>query len=68
MAQSVKRPTLGFDTGHDLTGHELEPHIGLGAEITETALNLSCLPLSLSLSLSLSAPPQLTCNSFSEKN
>ena len=24
VAQSIKLPTLGFDSGHDLMGHEME--------------------------------------------
>ena len=28
MAQSVKRPTLDFGSGHDLTVCEFEPRIG----------------------------------------
>ena len=27
MAQLVKRPTLGFGSGYDLTVHEFEPYI-----------------------------------------
>ena len=27
VAQLVKRPTPDFDSGHDLTVHEFEPHI-----------------------------------------
>ena len=29
MAHSVKQLTLDFNLGHDLTVHEIEPHIGL---------------------------------------
>ena len=29
MAQSVKRPTLGFGSGHDLAVHGFEPHMDL---------------------------------------
>ena len=29
VAQSVKRPTLDFGSGHDLLVHEFKPHIGL---------------------------------------
>ena len=58
MAQPVKRPTLDFSPGHDLTVHGVEPHVGLCAAATETAWDsvspsLS-LPLTFSLSLSLS--------------
>ena len=37
VAQSVKRPTLGFSSGHDLTVCEFEPHIGLCDDSTEPA-------------------------------
>ena len=53
MAESVKRLTLGFGSGHDLVVCELEPHIGLCAGSVEPAWD------SLSLSLSHSAPPLL---------
>ena len=49
MAQSVKRLTLDFGSGHDLRLCELEPHIGLCAESVDPAW----IPLSVSLSLSL---------------
>ena len=52
MAQSVKRLTLGFSSGHDLTVHEFEPHVGS----TLTVWNLLG-----SLSPSLLAPPLLIC-------
>ena len=52
VAQSVKRTTFGFGSGHDLP--ELEPCIRLGADSAEPAWE------SLSCSLSLSAPPPLT--------
>ena len=29
VAQSVKHPTLGFGSGHDLAVHELKPHQAL---------------------------------------
>ena len=51
MAQLVKRLTLDFGSGHDLTIHELEPVIGLCAGRVEPAWDF--------LSLSLSAPPLL---------
>ena len=51
MAQSVKCPTLGFGSGHDLTVCGFEPRVGLCAGITEPAWD--------SLSPSLSAPPPL---------
>ena len=59
MVQPVKRPTLDFSSGHDLTVHEFEPHIGLCADSVEPAwdspfLSLSVpLPLMLSLSLKI---------------
>ena len=49
VAQSVKRPTLGFGSGHDLTVHEFKPCIGLCADSMESARD-PLLP-------SLSAPP-----------
>ena len=52
MAQQVRCPTLDLGSGHDLTVHELEPHVGLCADSAETAWD--------SLSASLSAPPSLT--------
>ena len=54
--RSVKRPTLGFGSGHDLTVRGVEPHTGLCADSVEPAwdslsLSVSAPPLSLSLSL-----------------
>ena len=49
MAPSVKRPTLGFGSGHDLLVHEFEPCVRLHA-------TLSTEPAWDSLSPSLSAP------------
>ena len=54
MAQSVKRPTLGFSSGHDLTVCEFEPLIGLCANSAEPAWD--------PLSPSLFSPPPLTCS------
>ena len=51
MAQLVKRPTLGFCSGHDLTVCEFEPHVGLHTDCMEPAWD--------SLPPSLSAPPLL---------
>ena len=51
VAQSVKRLTLGFSSGRDLTVCEFEPHIGLCADSAEPAWD--------SVSLTLSAPPWL---------
>ena len=50
--QSVKHPTLGFSSGHDLTVVEFEPRIGLCAGGAEPAWD--------SLSPSPSAPPPLS--------
>ena len=36
-AQTVKRPTLGFGSGHDLTVLGFEPRIGLCADSAEPA-------------------------------
>ena len=47
MAQSVKRQTLDFGSGHDLTVRGIEPHSGLCADSIEPAWD------SLSLSLLL---------------
>ena len=44
VAQSVKRLTLDFDPGNDLTVCGIEPCVGLHADSTEPALPLS-LPL-----------------------
>ena len=35
MAQSVKRLTLGFSSGHDLTVHGFEPYVGLSTDSAE---------------------------------
>ena len=48
MAQSVKRLTLDFDSGHDLTVGEIELHAGLCAESAKPAWDPLCLSLSLS--------------------
>ena len=57
MAQTVKRPTLDFDSGHDLTVLEFEPHVGLRAgdsvEPARDSLSPSFLCPSPALSLSL---------------
>ena len=60
MAQSVKRLTLDFSSGHDLVVHEFQPPIRLRVDSVKSAwdflsLSLSLpLPCTLSLSLSLS--------------
>ena len=60
MAQSVKHLTLDFGSGRDLTVCELEPHIGLWADIMEPAWD--------SVSLSLSAPSLLSLSIFLKIN
>ena len=59
MAQSVRHPTLDFDSGCDLIVGGIEPRIGLCADSTEPPWD--------SLSSSLSAPAPLML-SFSQKN
>ena len=49
MVQSVKHLTFGFDSGHDLTVREFEPHVGLCADSVEPAWDSVSLSLSLSL-------------------
>ena len=49
MVQLVKGPTLGFCSGPDLMGHEIEPSV-LSANLLEYFLPLSLPLLSLSLS------------------
>ena len=49
VAQSIKCLTLGFSSGHDLTVHKIEPHIGLCTVSMEPAWD--------SLSLFLFASP-----------
>ena len=51
VVQCIKRPTLGFSSGHRLTIGEFEPRITL---CTETAWDSPSLPAPLLLSLSLS--------------
>ena len=58
VAQSVKRMTLDFVSGHDLTVCEFEPHIGLCPDSVEPAW-VSVSPLSLSL------PPPLSFSKIS---
>ena len=57
-AQSVKRLTLGFGSGHDLAVYEFESHIRLHAARRKPACVSPALPLpclcSCALSLSLS--------------
>ena len=47
VAQSVERPTLGFDSGHDLMVCEFEPHIGLCTDGADPAWDSFSLPFSL---------------------
>ena len=49
LGGSVKHLTLDFGSGHDLTVHEIEPHIGLCTDSADPAWD--------SLSPSFSAPP-----------
>ena len=49
MAQSVKRPTLDFGSGHDLTVPEFGPRVGLCADSAEPAWDALSLLLSLPL-------------------
>ena len=53
VALSVKRLTLDFSSGHDLTVREFQPRVGLCADSAEPAWDSLCpspSPLSLSLS------------------
>ena len=54
VAQSVKRLSLDFGSGYDLTAYEFKSYIGLCADSVEPAWG--------SLSPSLSAPPLLSLN------
>ena len=56
MVQLVKRPTLDFGSGHDLTVRGVEPRIRLFTDSGEPAWD------SLSLLLSLSLPNSLSQN------
>ena len=47
MAQSVKRQTLGFSSGHDLVVLKLEPRVGLCTDGVEPAWDSFSLLLSL---------------------
>ena len=48
VVQLVKRPTLGFGSGHDLTVCEFKPRTGLYTDSVEPTWDFS-LPLSLPL-------------------
>ena len=52
VARSVKRLTLGFNSGHDFTVGEFEPHAGLCADNIEPAWDSLSAPPWLALSLS----------------
>ena len=45
VAQSVKRPTLGFSSGHDLSVLETEPCIGLHAGSVKPAWDSFSFPI-----------------------
>ena len=67
VAPLVKRLTLGFDSGHDLTVCEFEPPFGLCADSTASlGFSLSPLPLSL-LVLSLKVNKLITKKYLSNK-
>ena len=51
VAQSVKRPTLDFSSGHDLMVREFEPPVGLCPVSVEPAWGSFSPPLSLPLSV-----------------
>ena len=54
MAGSVKRLTLDFGSGHDLTVLEIEPHVRLCPDSTEPARDSPSLPSPRSRACSLS--------------
>ena len=60
-AQSVKRLTLDFGSGHDLTVCKTKPHVRL-------MLSAQRLLVILSLPLSLSAPPVCALSLFQNKS
>ena len=69
MAQLVKAPTLGFASGHDLMGHEMDPTVGLH---TQWAVHLKVLSLCPSPNSSMcvhfiSPSPSKIKKSFSKK-
>ena len=68
VAQSVKRQTLDFRSGHDLKDCEFKPHVGLCAVSVEPAWDSLSLLLSLSLSLSLPRPCSLLFSLKINKN
>ena len=58
MAQSVKPPTLDFNSGHDLVVPGFEAHVGLRADNASEEPTWDS--LSFPLSLLLSTPPRLS--------
>ena len=54
VAQSIKRPTLGFGSDQDLEVHEFEPCVGLCTDSVEAAWDYLSPSLSLPLPHSLS--------------
>ena len=60
----VKRLTLDFTSGRDLTVQEIKPWVGSHADSMEAAWNSLSPSLSLSLSLS-SLPPSMCARSLS---
>ena len=59
MAQSVKRPTLGFSSGHGLAVRGLKPRTVACVDSGEPVWDSLSPSLSVSLSSSLSASPLL---------
>ena len=53
VAQSVECLNLGFGSGHNLTGHDIEPHVGLHTHRGVCLKILSLCPSPHLLSLSL---------------
>ena len=64
MAQLVKCLTLDLRSGHDLTVCEIEPHMGLCADVTEPAWESLSLSPPPPLALVLSLPFSLKINNF----
>ena len=67
VAQSVKRPTLDLDSGHDLEVCGIEPCIGLSADSTELAWDSVSLSLSTSLLLTRARSCSLKINKHNRK-
>ena len=53
VAQLVKRPTLDFSSGHDLTVGEFEPRVGLCADSLEPVWDFLSASSLLTLSLNI---------------